>query len=391
VNEQLRGEIEELRKQLLAMQAAMAERSAEAASASAVEPQQKGGAGGSSLSDEQKAQMEELIANLERAKAQSWEERQKMSQLYEAERAANLANENKVRAVMQTIKEEKEERMRRVRALETEKARLRLDLRARKAARAAASGELAAAALQYQQEVERLGEGATELDALGAGVEALTDRAAGESAAMAKVRDDLKAVEQQLLEERAALVAQHSLLEEDASLRKAIVEEERKKLESANASILESQLAAEREKLREQAQRERQELLARVAASEAKGMATSEREQQLELALIDANTQLRLLVLESGRAAQAHAQALRRVRAEHRRSVEEGHREQLRVLRELTAGLEEERLVERAASEAKASEYRRLLAMAAKDVDFLTARCEDLERKLLRASAYEDR
>lgn len=35
-------------------------------------------AGGEPFTDEQKAQMEELIANLERAKAQTWEEKQKV-------------------------------------------------------------------------------------------------------------------------------------------------------------------------------------------------------------------------------------------------------------------------------------------------------------------------
>jgi hypothetical protein len=53
------------------------------------------------MSEEKKAEMEELLAVLERAKQQSWEDKQRLSQLYEEERKRNLENENKIRAVMQ--------------------------------------------------------------------------------------------------------------------------------------------------------------------------------------------------------------------------------------------------------------------------------------------------
>jgi hypothetical protein len=102
------------------------------------------------MSEEKKAEMEELLAVLERAKQQSWEDKQRLSQLYEEERKRNLENENKIRAVMQvstavypcgmarlalalptvpfllqqTIKEDNLELMKRMRALVTERTRL---------------------------------------------------------------------------------------------------------------------------------------------------------------------------------------------------------------------------------------------------------------------------
>lgn len=53
------------------------------------------------MSDEKVQQMEEMIANLERAKMNSWGEKQRLSELYEEERQKNLANPNKIRSVMQ--------------------------------------------------------------------------------------------------------------------------------------------------------------------------------------------------------------------------------------------------------------------------------------------------
>ena len=47
-----------------------------------------------------------MIVNLERAQQSSWEETERLSRLYEEERKANLENENKIRDVMNSVKEE---------------------------------------------------------------------------------------------------------------------------------------------------------------------------------------------------------------------------------------------------------------------------------------------
>lgn len=52
------------------------------------------------------------------------DEKQRMSALYEEERTRNLANETKIRSVMQTIKEDNKELMKRMRHLVNERNRL---------------------------------------------------------------------------------------------------------------------------------------------------------------------------------------------------------------------------------------------------------------------------
>lgn len=122
----LRDEIEALRRALAAAQGGSA-----------------GGAGGGEdagggASDSQRAAMEETLAALERAKAQSWEERERLSAAWEAERAKNLANEARIGAVMATLREEHAGLLARLRALVQEREGLeRAHRRARRAHREA--------------------------------------------------------------------------------------------------------------------------------------------------------------------------------------------------------------------------------------------------------------
>lgn len=86
--------------------------------------------------------MEEMIANLERAKqqvmigdcplynifiiscvlssfyCQSWEEKEKLAKLYEEERGKNLGSEKKILSAMETVKEEKLAIMKKIKKLE---------------------------------------------------------------------------------------------------------------------------------------------------------------------------------------------------------------------------------------------------------------------------------
>ena len=102
---QLREEVEALRRALAAAQGG------DAAGG--------GGGGGASSTTATGAamMMEETLANLERAKAASWEERERLSAAFEAERARNLANEQRIRVVMAGLKEDHLQLLARLRAL----------------------------------------------------------------------------------------------------------------------------------------------------------------------------------------------------------------------------------------------------------------------------------
>lgn len=123
VNEQLvrklREEIEELRRALAAAQQGGGAGAPTDGSAAAA-----AGGAENSLSDAQRQSLEEMIANLERAKQASWDEKERLSQMYEQERHRNLENETKIMSVMQTMKEENAELMKKIKGLVNERARL---------------------------------------------------------------------------------------------------------------------------------------------------------------------------------------------------------------------------------------------------------------------------
>jgi kinesin family member 3A len=114
---QLKDEIEELRRQL-----------AESANRG------KSNDDDFSRDDEAFAEMEAKIANLERAKKTSWEETQKLSKKFEEERQKNLKNENYVRNVMQTVKQENVDLIKRLKALQREKNELTSKFKTKKSA-----------------------------------------------------------------------------------------------------------------------------------------------------------------------------------------------------------------------------------------------------------------
>ncbi|ETV95801.1 hypothetical protein, variant 2 [Aphanomyces invadans] len=76
--------------------------------------------------------MDEMIANLERAKQQSWDEKERLARLYEEERQKSLANEKNILAFMQTVREEKIDGIKRVKALHQDKIKLAKAFRERK-------------------------------------------------------------------------------------------------------------------------------------------------------------------------------------------------------------------------------------------------------------------
>lgn len=98
---ELRGEIHRLRTQLQA--------------AEAKEGSASGGA------DDQLQVMEETIANLTRAKQQTWQEKERLSKLFYEERERNLRSEEAIKKSMATIAEEGQEILRSLARLQAEK------------------------------------------------------------------------------------------------------------------------------------------------------------------------------------------------------------------------------------------------------------------------------
>ncbi|GAB9475582.1 unnamed protein product [Globisporangium polare] len=219
----------------------------------------EGGHFSSSVAGEMTTQMEETIANLERAKQQSWEEKERLTELYEQERQNSLANEKKILGFMQTVKQEKMDIMKRIKALQQRKLQLAKQMRQRKQSYAANKTKLQSDVDTFQSASAK-GIPLVDKQKLMNGIETCKTLVIADRDDMARLKDELKACEDKLVEEEAEVAAKSALLEEDDKLRKAIQDDEREKMQRERALYLQEALEEERKQFQREAEDDKQKL-----------------------------------------------------------------------------------------------------------------------------------
>lgn len=202
-------------------------------------------------------QMEETIANLERAKQQSWDEKQRLTELYEQERLNSLANENKILGFMQTVKQEKMEIMKKIKVLQQKRVMLSKEMRVRKQSYVDNKTKLQQGLQLFQQ---LKAETPREKQHLMTEIESHKSLLVTDRDELMRLKEELKQCEERLVEEEAEVAAKSALLEEDDKLRKAIQDDEREKMKQERATYLQSALDEERQRLKEEAEHDKQQL-----------------------------------------------------------------------------------------------------------------------------------
>lgn len=294
---QLKEEIEELRRQLAAAAAAGGSKKS-----SNLEDDEE--------EDEAYLAMEEKIANLERAKKETWEEKQKLSMAFQQEREKNLKNENYVRNVMQTVKQENVDLIKRalymslcsfffrggggcrslshfyffvlsflstrqtplfhplhfvcvsfyfspltsdttgLKALQREKNELTTKFKGKKTEYSVMKKSLEVDMLQYSQVMKEGAEaGHTDEDALAhllSQIELKRQNLLQDREELKRIQRDLAENDERQTEERAEMSAQKSVIQQDKQLRSQIAEEERKKFLEEKQSYMDQVLDKER-------------------------------------------------------------------------------------------------------------------------------------------------
>jgi hypothetical protein len=245
---QLKEEIEELRRQL----------------AASVAGEGGGGGGSDDFSgdghDDAFAQMEAKIANLERAKKETWAEKQKLSLAFQQERKKNFKNENYVRNVMQTVKQENVDLIKRLKALQREKNELTSTFKTKKAAYTGMKKSLEIDMLNYSSIMKEGAEtGHTDEDQLAtllSTIEMKRQNLLNDREELKRIQRDLAENDERQTEERAEMSAQKTLIQQDSKLRSQIAEEERKKFLKEKESYLDDVLKKEKLRLQQQAELE---------------------------------------------------------------------------------------------------------------------------------------
>ncbi|EEY70264.1 protein kinase, putative [Phytophthora infestans T30-4] len=218
----------------------------------------------SSGNPEMMGQMEETIANLERAKQQSWEEKQRLTELYEQERQNSLANEKKILGFMQTVKQEKMDIMKKIKVLRQKKVQLSKEMRVRKQSYVENKSKLqqgVQAFTQMKTETPR------EKQHLMEQIESRKSLLITDRDELSRLKEELKFCEEKLVEEEAEVAAKSALLEEDDKLRRAIQDDEREKMKRERAAYLQSALDEERQRFQLEADNDKQRLKVALEAT----------------------------------------------------------------------------------------------------------------------------
>ncbi|TMW56790.1 hypothetical protein Poli38472_006800 [Pythium oligandrum] len=209
-------------------------------------------------SNDMMQQMEETIANLERAKQASWEEKQRLTELFEQERLKSMNNEQTILGYMQTVKQEKMDIMKRIKALQQQKLHVTKQMRMRKQSYAHGKSKLQQDVEKFQQQSTKLAP--TDKQKLMEEIEQCKTLVITDRDELARLKDELKACEDKLVEEEAEVAAKSALLDEDEKLRRAIQEDEREKMKQERTEYLKQALEDERLALQRQAEEEKQRL-----------------------------------------------------------------------------------------------------------------------------------
>eukprot|EP01029_Cantina_marsupialis_P024295 TRINITY_DN61_c0_g1_i10.p1 TRINITY_DN61_c0_g1~~TRINITY_DN61_c0_g1_i10.p1 ORF type:complete len:472 (+),score=176.00 TRINITY_DN61_c0_g1_i10:1911-3326(+) len=243
---QLKEEIEHLRMQLATMGPG---------SAPTIEggvPQQQ--------SEEDKKMVDEMkrrIMELQNAQKDNWQEKERLSALYEEERQKNLASEAKIYSVMQTVKEEHLDAIKRMKMLHKAKVACQKNFQKSKSSYGDVKTTLQTHMNRYKEllTVEDPNEQVeVELQKLLETIETKKASLLKSREEMNDWRSKLKKTEEEMEELKAQTAAHKMMLGQDEELRQQIREDERKRLLLEQSELVEEAIKDERNKINEEAE-----------------------------------------------------------------------------------------------------------------------------------------
>jgi len=277
---------------------------------------------------------------LEETKKRQWDEVQKLSRAYEEEREKTMKNENLIREAMQSVKDEKVAILKRLKDLETEKTAMVKTLRQLKSDYGECKANLEADMKEYRglSEVPAEERDKDAVKAVFARIEEGRNILVEQRLQMKTLKDNIKANQDEQLEQRAELEAQKTILEGDENLRKAIQEEERAKLaeeiDGRRDELISQHLAEEKTRIETRAMKEmrtiEQKYRRKLTVAASRQNAVDDRAHNLEIQCIDLRGENGVLRREVIRLReklreqdQAHAAERQRWEADKRQTVEQ--------------------------------------------------------------------
>ncbi|XP_013384839.1 chromosome-associated kinesin KIF4 isoform X2 [Lingula anatina] len=186
--------------------------------------------------------MEDLIHDLQIAKRQTWEEKQRLSIQYEEERKTNLANKGILEWVMDSMRKGDKEMQEKLLLLQKEKDQLMLQYKEKRKAVDGMKEDLQKKIAEYSKMADSGKATDASTKAKVTAIHELKELLKSESERLKEIKQHLKEVTEKQRTEREDARSQNMMLRGNAELRQAVEIEERKKIEMENAIMVEDEM-----------------------------------------------------------------------------------------------------------------------------------------------------
>ncbi|KAL4230287.1 hypothetical protein ACF0H5_010672 [Mactra antiquata] len=324
-------------------------------------------ASSSEPSREDVLKMEDLVKDLQIAKKQTWDEKQKASGRFEEERKVNLANQGILEFVMDDMKKGNKEIQEKIQILQKEKDQVMSAYKEKRAIVDQLKAELQSKIMNYSKFAEKGKTSESENKALVTAIHKLKEQLKIETDSLKMLKQKLVEVQERQQLEKEGAKAQMSAMKGSAEVRQKIELEERHKLEESNKSLVLEEL--ERSKLDVDA--ERAEIQMRAAEGK---KYTSKEGEELEIKVAEMKAEKSVVTLQLQCLQQEKARLVRELEEIHKLHKGEMELQQLQhyqTFRNYREMFEEQK----AAIEQR---YRHLLEDSIQDAIFASSRNNEL-------------
>ncbi|XP_070553621.1 kinesin-like protein klp-20 [Ptychodera flava] len=312
--------------------------------------------------------MQDLVHDLQIAKRQTWEEKERLSQQYEDERKVNLANRGIIEWVMSdSARKGNKEMQEKFLLMQKEKDQLLAEYKDKRKLVDDMKENLQARIADYSKLAESGKASESETKSRVTAIHELKEKLKRESENVKDVKRRLKELQEKQRREKEDVRSENADLRNNAELRRMIEEEERKKLERENAAML----AEELDRMKMEIEHEKAELQLKMA----QGFNYSNQQiMQLETELIELRAERAVVTMQLQTLDQEKQLLTRDMEESYKRHKEELEVQQLQnfqTFRNYRQVFEEQK----AALEQR---YRTLLEESIQDAVFLSTRNSEL-------------
>ncbi|KAL8593853.1 hypothetical protein ACOMHN_018065 [Nucella lapillus] len=313
------------------------------------------------------AKMEDLVSDLQLAKKQTWEEKERLSAQHEQQRKIHLANRGILEWVMDSMKKGNREMQENILLLQKERDQLSMQYKEKRRGVDALKDELQQKIKNYTKYTETGKQSESETKRLVTAIHDLKERQKRETESLKKIKDQLRAIQDKQQKERESASAQITAIKGNAEMRQKVEMEERQRLEKDHKIMVEEEV----ERTRLDVENE----MAEIQVREAEGYQYTTKEgAQLEktLAELKADKPVVAMKIQTLQEEKDHlARELEEVYRMHHEQLELEQLQHYQTFRSYREMFEEQKA-------AIDQRYRKLLEDCIQDAVFLSSRNSDL-------------